>query len=445
MTGTKSRSVFSFLFLFFWAACASAQPGVATQPVAPKAGPGVHAQPVAKQAAVPESTGKKPDSLGTSAVDSLTFKLADSLAKISAVLAGQPSQAVEQGPLDKDVMVAGGVVRVMTPVEGDLFIAGGEAAVSTSVRGDVWATGALVSFDGTAEGDVRAAGYQVTLKGIIKSNAVVYARTLSQEPESHVWGDLKFSGEKARIGGVVDGVLRADAQTVRIDGNLKGGANVNAERVIVGSGALVQGDLIYKSENEVVVSQGAKILGSVVHNVPEGEGAKGAKSSRGGWFGFIGGMKLIWFVGMLVVGLLLSVFVPDLLGRTNEVLHTSPFLSLLAGFVLFACAPVVLAILVVTVVGWPLGLLVTFVYVLGFLFSGIFAGHTVGKLILHRVEKAQESTFWPMALGILILVIASSIPMVGFLVRALLVMFGFGALAVSFWHGFKQRASGKVH
>jgi hypothetical protein len=124
--------------------------------------------------------------------------------------------------------------------------------------------------------------------------------------------------------------------------------------------------------------------------------------------------------------------------RADEVLRTSPFVSLLAGFVTLVCVPVGLLVLLVAVVGWPLMVLGTFLYVAAIVFSGVFVGLTVGRLVLLKSERAQESVFWPMALGLLLLVIVSSIPILGFLIRLFIIMFGLGALWISHWRNFRK-------
>jgi hypothetical protein len=61
----------------------------------------------------------------------------------------------------------------------------------------------------------------------------------------------------------------------------------------------------------------------------------------------------------------------------------------------------------------------------------------VGRLVLKRSERAQESVFWPMALGLLLLVVVSSIPIIGFLIRLFIIMFGLGALWISQWRLYR--------
>ncbi len=369
--------------------------------------------------------------------------IADTAVHYSRVAARTPVLVDWQEPLDRDLMTAGGVVRVLTPVNGDLFVGGGQVTIETSVAGDIWVSGGIVSVGGSCEGDVRAAGYQVTLNGLIRSSALAFCRSFTQAPESEVWGDLRFNCEKASIGGTVNGRLSGNAQTVRIDGTVRGGVSVEAERVMVGSNALIEGDLVYESANEAMIDQAATILGSAVHHVPEPREVVGA--SKEGLFNFGLGMRLVWFIGMLIVGLIMSVFSPNVLMRSSEMLKTSPWVCLLTGFVLLVCLPAILLVLLVAVVGWPLMLLLGLFYAAGIAFSGIFVGLTLGKALLRKVRRARESIFWPMALGILILAAISSIPFVGFLLRLAIVMLGLGAVVASQWRFFKQgRAKKKL-
>lgn len=365
-----------------------------------------------------------------------TSPAADTVVQHSRVVARTPVVADREEPLERDLMVMRGVVRVLTPVNGDLFVAGGQVTIDTSVAGDIWVSGGIISVGGSSIGDVRAAGYQVTLNGLIRSSASAFCRSFTQAPESEVWGDLRFNCEKASIGGTVNGRLSGNAHTVRIDGTVRGGVSVEAERVIVGSNALIERDLVYESANEAMIDQAATILGSAVHNVPESPEIGGA--SERGFLDFDFGMRLVWFIGMLIVGLIMSVFSPNVLMRSNEMLKTSPWVCLLAGFVLLVCVPVILIVLLVVAVGWPLMLLLGFLYVAGIVFSGIFVGLALGKLLLGKVRKARKSIFWPMAFGILILSAISFTPFVGFLLRLVVIMLGLGAVFASQWRFFKQ-------
>ena len=210
---------------------------------------------------------------------------------------------------------------------------------------------------------------------------------------------------------------------------------MSGEKIVVGSGALIGGDLIYESPSEATVAHGARILGGVIRSEPKGDGT--AEPGPGGFIKFSTGMKLVWFIGMILAGLVLTVFASDTLDRSDETLRASPFVSLLAGFVLLVCVPVGLIVLLVAVVGWPLMVLLALLYLAGIVFSGIFVGLSVGRLVLKRSERAQESVFWPMALGLLLLVIVSSIPVVGFLIRLFIIMFGIGALWISQWRRYR--------
>jgi hypothetical protein len=364
-----------------------------------------------------------------------SMAVAETLVVDSVAPVPEPVVEPEKGPLDRDLMTASGVVRVLTPVSGDLFVAGGEVAVNSTVKGDVWASGGIVNVSGTADGDVRAAGYRVTLGGVVKSGALVFSNSFVQESASEVWGDIIFYCEKARLLGITQGSIKGTARVMTIEGSVEGGVNVRAERVVIGSEALIGGDLIYESPNEAVIGQGARVLGGVIRTEPKGEGA--AEPGPGGILGFSTSMKLVWFIGMILAGLVLCVFASDTLDRTDKTLRSSPFVSLLAGFVLLVCVPFGLIVLFVAVVGWPLMVMLALLYLAAVIFSGIFVGLSVGRLVLLKSERAQTSVFWPMALGLLLLVIVSAIPVIGFLIRLFIVMFGVGGLWMSQWRYFR--------
>lgn len=170
------------------------------------------------------------------------------------------------------------------------------------------------------------------------------------------------------------------------------------------------------------------------------------------------GSRLGWFLNplrnlitLLLVGLLGMWLFPNLIKESAEQLQTHPFPSLgwglislvaffliLVGVVLVAVA-VTMFFTVITLGGlaWSavgLGsllfsaLLVLFNLCIAY-FSKIVVSYLIGHLILARfLPNAADARFWPLILGLVIIVLLVAIPFVGWFINWIVVIFGLGAI-----------------
>jgi hypothetical protein len=80
---------------------------------------------------------------------------------------------VSNGTINGDIVAAGGTVDVNGPVNGDVLAAGGRIAISGQVKGDVRAAGGQVSIDGDVTEDVAVTGGQVSIDGQLGQDLLV--------------------------------------------------------------------------------------------------------------------------------------------------------------------------------------------------------------------------------------------------------------------------------
>src|SRR5262249_14223110 len=104
--------------------------------------------------------------------------------------------------------------------------------------------------------------------------------------------------------------------------------------------------------------------------------------------------------------------------------------SFLTGFLALVLIPLAIGVLAVTIIGFPLAMLLFAAYVALVLLSGVFVSYRVGESLLAHAHRAQASRWVRIVLGTLVVSLGMTLPFVGWIVACLVIMGGVGALAL---------------
>ena len=259
----------------------------------------------------------------------------------------------------------GGDVGITEKVEGSLRVAAGQIRVDAPVQGDASLAGGSITVTGAVRDNLRAAGGHVLINGPVGGNASVVAGTLELGPLARIAGKLSFRG----------GDLKQDPAAV-----VSGAIEQHAERTW-------------------------------------------ARHERGpfshythGWF---------WTIGLLVLAGLLAAALPGPSQRMAQELRERPWVTTLVGLVALVTIPVAAVMLMITVIGIPIGLLAIAGYAALLLVGYVWLAAVVGGLLLDRVDPGHATlAVWRAGaamLAMLALAVLARLPFVGGL-------FGFVAL-----------------
>ena len=142
-------------------------------------------------------------------------------------------------------------------------------------------------------------------------------------------------------------------------------------------------------------------------------------------------VKVISLFSLLVIGLVLIALVPKIILNVKEEMMKRPGPSLGWGLVYLIVTPIVAGLLMITIIGLPLGLMIIPLYIIALYVSKVIAALVIGSLLLDRLtksNKAKGSLIWPLILGVLIFVIVTSIPVIGWAIKLILVLWALGAV-----------------
>ncbi|MDQ6750482.1 MAG: polymer-forming cytoskeletal protein [Actinomycetota bacterium] len=242
-------------------------------------------------------------------------------------------------------------------------------------------------------------------------------------PRGEVAHDVVVGDGDVVVSGQVSGDLVVAKGTVKISGTVKGDVFAISDRITIDPGARVGGDVSYVNEKPAVAS-GAQVSGKVKRvNVDKIAGPVGFAAGIGAW--------LAISISALLLGLLALWLAPRAALAAQETAETRKGRSFAWGLALFFGIPIVAVILLVTLLGLPLGLLMLLallpLYALGYTTSAWALGR--------RLLGADRGRILAFIAGTVILRLVALIPIAGGLVWFLATVFGLGVLVVAAGRG----------
>jgi cytoskeletal protein CcmA (bactofilin family) len=357
------------------------------------------------------------------------------VALILAAIMAQPAAALEirGGPLsrveatetiDDDVYIVSGRVNVDGHVKGDVIAAGGTVRIRGQVDGDAMIAGGTVEVTGRVGQTIRAVGGSVTVEGPVGGDVVVIGGDVDIDQNARVTRDVAVTGGALVLRGSVGRNVIVAAGRVVIAGNVGGNVLVRGGEVVVDAAAVIRGNLTYSSEQPVKISPNARVSGRVIQEQYPVRPMPSARATRAFRlvFGFVD------FLWMLVLALALVALVPQGVSATADALSTRPWGSLGWGIVLLIGVPIAVIALAVILVGIPVAIVLLLAHILA-----VFASHAAAALAIGRIAITRASAYAQVIIGVLVIAIATNLPVAGVFLRLAVIAVGLGAVAIAFW------------
>ena len=314
-----------------------------------------------------------------------------------------------------DVYVLAGRVTVDGTVDGDLTAFGGQVDVNGAVTGDVLAAGGSISISGSVAGDARIAGGQLNVGGSVGEDLAAAGGQVTIPGGGSVGGDLIVSGGQISVSGAVAGSIEGTAGSYSRNGSVGG-----KEHVVISSTrapAAVAGDTLFDALRQFVV---VVLLGALMlWWLPRGVAAADRVLRERPLLALGGGLlALVGYVVFVVVAIIAMVV-----------------LALLFGLVRIG------SLVAIEIVAGVLGIgVVTFGFVLACAFlADALVGLALARLAMRMVLPSRWRELGRLAAGAAVVVIITSIPILGGWVKFAVILFGLGALSVAAWEAWRAR------
>lgn len=345
-----------------------------------------------------------------------TFVLAETRLLDGKLRTGDTVTVPADEVVPDDLYLAGGTLTINGTVNGDLTAFGGTIAVNGTVDGDLIAAGGTISVTGTVNGDARVAGGTLTIQGAVGEDVVATGGQITLGGQ--IKGDVVVSGGAVTMGANVGGAVEASAGTYSKTGTVAG-----TEHVTIANRGTPQAP-----------SPSNQLLDAIGH-----------------------------FATLLILAALAVWLIPRGLEAADATLRREPFLSLGGG--LAACLGFAVLVIVLLLAGILLAiafgllklaalaalsiitaLLALFVSTFGFIVlvaygADLVVGLSLARMAMRDPTASRWQLFALVAAGALLVVIATSLPVVGGFVKLAVVIFGLGAITVAAWRRWRGHGS----
>ncbi|OGM97106.1 hypothetical protein A2532_02955 [Candidatus Wolfebacteria bacterium RIFOXYD2_FULL_48_11] len=335
---------------------------------------------------------------------------------------------VEQG----DLYIAAQTNVIAGEVSGDLAIIGGNVLITGNVEQDLIAAGGTVDILGSIGDDLRAVGGTVTIGQHVGGDVVAAGGMIHIISGAKIDGDILVAAGQVIIDGEVMGTVKISGGEVVINGAVGKSVVVRAsERVSIGAGATIGGDLAYRSANAVILAEGATIAGETKFEKIE-RPTRVDKRASAAMAGLLGVMALLRLAAMIITAVLAVV----LFRKATQSLTKSSIdhfgRELIRGFVVLVVIPFAILFALISIIGLGLGIAGILAYALLFMIAKVLASILFGTVVLKLIKKKKdyEVTWQSAVVGVIALSIVSLVPIFGWIVACLAFLVSMGSISM---------------
>ena len=335
--------------------------------------------------------------------------------------------------ITSNMYIVGGDVSSAAPIMGDEIAVGGTIILSGAVSNDVAAAGGSVTIPATVSGDLRVMGGTIVVSGEVKGDVVAMGGQTDVSGPG-IGGDVFWAGSNLTITAPVTGNLHLRGAHVTIDAPVKGNIYFSGETLTLGSRAVIAGTLSYSSPKEVVMKDGSQVTGAVNYDAATAMPDKNTVAAIISLSLFA--KFLMTFFCALILGLLLNAYSKELVVEAA----LQPMAELGRGFVTIVVLPVAAIVLLISVIGIPLGVLGLLCFVSALVYGSIAAPIIIGSILHRSIQKTPDFRVnWMTILtGAIVYSLLGIVPIVGGLAKAVLVLIAIGATVKIHWEILKE-------
>lgn len=338
--------------------------------------------------------------------------------------------------IEADYIRAGQVVQIDGEIKGDAFLVGGLVTINGKVDGDLFVLGGKVNINGPVGNSVRVLAGDVTINSAVNRNLLVICGNCTVTRQTAIGGSLIAAGGNMELSAPKVGRgFRFFGSRLFLNSEVANEAFVVADReFLLGPQASISGNLKYTGNSEAVLESGATVGGNISYekqkqgeNYPRFFGARTILDSYKKikpLTEFLG-----FFVSALVGFILLGLF-PRGFEKVTRAIENRPYASLGWGIIVLMGLPVVMILFALTIVGIPVAAVLLLVAWIVFLGAQYLAAFFVGRKII--MSKFGERRGWALVLGLFLFYLLGLIPILGNLVKIILMLFALGATVLAY-------------
>jgi len=289
-------------------------------------------------------------------------------------------------------------------------------------REDLLFAGLRVIISGTGEQDLYAIGDEIISSATIRGNCRMVGRNIHIYRNAHCLGNTHLVSPQILIEENV--TMEKDTRIWANEAMIAGKYDslyIKAKKITFAPGCKVTGNLTIESEVLPDLVHSVNLGGKLIFSQP-------LVSENHVKTFLLKYRRVVSFFGLCVPFILMMFLMPNLLHDTVEVIQRRPFSTFFTGIAGFILIPIFLLLLMLTVVGAPLGLILVTYYLSFIYFSRGFFAVWSGSLIFSRMPRSRLRLLLATVTGLALFVALAGIPRIGIVIQAIYIFFGLGGL-----------------
>ena len=317
-------------------------------------------------------------------------------------------------------------INISKEVLGDIYSLGKIITVKDNVNGDVLALGENIDISSNElNGNIRCGAQILNINSKNVKNITSFAQNITIGEDTNAKA-IYLSGENINFKGSCKGFY-ATGNTIIINGKIDGDVNVTCDELIIADRGEVTGNIEVYSPKEPIVNSNVTMDDIKYTKIENSTNENELKA-------LIGFGTLISVLASLVLGLVLYSIFKKFFINSSDVLIKEPFSVVLGGIASFILVPVLSLLLFITIIALPLGIISLIMYFIVVYLSPVVMGIAFGRLILKN-----KSPYLQLFVGIVIVRIATLLPMIGGFVWVMSAMITLGLIVYEFYQSIKYK------
>lgn len=326
-----------------------------------------------------------------------------------------------------NLIAASATVIVDGLVSGDLIVATNHLSVTGRVEGDIIAIGQEISIEGEVGGNVRVIANSITINGEIARNLNAFGSKILVSSDARIGWDALIAAVDSSVRGNITGSLDSYSKNTFLAGKIGKNANIRAynqnnDGIIIDKDATVNGDFNYYSQDDINIKNTSGISGEInYHQINNGVNTNPTNS----WLW----NRVFTLLSLLFIGLIFIAIIPKFTEKYLNEAKNKTLSTYLFGAGIFLLIPPLVLITALTIIGLPLALILTTLWIAGIFLGKAMAAIILGDVIIKKVfKKSYKHIFWALLLGVVLLTLLFSIPWFGWVINLIAIWLGLGSI-----------------
>ena len=326
--------------------------------------------------------------------------------------------------LEGATFLSGHQIQVDGIIDGDLYAVGQDVIINGQVRGDIIAAAQTISILSPIEGNLRLAGQTVRISKPVSGSATIASQVLSLDTEGRIGRDLVFGANTVNISGEIARNIYGGASILNLSGNIGNTVHLyGVQQLNLLDGAMVGGDLIYSSEQKAYISPNASLIGNErwqeIKPVPDLKPTHALPWS-------LATLYLLSLAGLLIVYWVFRLWKKESWDYLATPATAQPWSSFGIGLLTLLATPILFVLLLITVIGIPLGIILILAYGVFLYLSTLIVSQSLTQRLRTRFNYRGHD-FWPFMIILIILTLVTKIPLIGWLIGLIVLSLGLGS------------------